>query len=82
MEENADLQVEIMLSQIQPHFLFNTLAAIGRLCRNDPEAKEAVNKFARYLRGNMDSLSHQEHRMKQRLHTQWMKEHPRFCNYL
>ena len=60
VEENADLQVEIMLSQIQPHFLFNTLAAIGRLCRNDPEAKEAVNKFARYLRGNMDSLSHQE----------------------
>ncbi len=59
VEENADLQVEIMLSQIQPHFLFNTLAAIGRLCRNDPEAKEAVNKFARYLRGNMDSLSHQ-----------------------
>jgi signal transduction histidine kinase len=59
VEENASLQVEIMLSQIQPHFLFNTLAAIGRLCRNDPEAKEAINKFARYLRGNMDSLSHQ-----------------------
>ena len=60
VEENAGLQVEIMLSQVQPHFLFNTLVAIGRLCRNDPEAKEAVNKFARYLRGNMDSLSHQE----------------------
>ena len=57
VEKNASLQVEIMLSQIQPHFLFNTLGAIQRLCRNDPEAGKAISRFSTYLRGNMDSLS-------------------------
>ncbi len=38
VEENANLQVEITLSQIRPHFIFNTLGAIRRLCRDDPEA--------------------------------------------
>ncbi len=60
VEENAALQVEIMLSQIRPHFLFNTLGAIRRLCRSDPEAREAVGWFSTYLRGNMDSLAHRE----------------------
>ena len=60
VEENAELQVEITLSQIRPHFIFNTLGAIRRLCRNDPEAREAIGKFSLYLRGNMDSLSLRE----------------------
>ncbi len=55
--ENADLQTELMLSQIQPHFLYNALAVIRDLCRTDPElAEEATVKFSKYLRGNMDSL--------------------------
>ena len=54
--ENERLRTEIMLSQIQPHFLNNTLGAIGYLCRDNPEAKAAVSKFARYLQGNMNSL--------------------------
>ena len=60
VEENANLQMEIMLSQIRPHFLYNTLGAIRRLCRNDPEARDAVGRFATYLRGNMDSISQRE----------------------
>ena len=55
--ENARLKSEIMLGQLQPHFLCNTLGAIGRLCRNDPTAKDAINTFSRYLRENVDSLS-------------------------
>ncbi|MBE6909641.1 MAG: sensor histidine kinase [Ruminococcaceae bacterium] len=55
--ENERLRTEIMLSQIQPHFINNTLGAIGYLCRDNPEAKAAVNKFTRYLQGNMDSLT-------------------------
>lgn len=55
--ENARLKSDILLSQLQPHFLCNTLGAIGRLCRNDPEAKEAINAFSRYLRENVDALS-------------------------
>ena len=55
--ENASLQTELMLSQIQPHFLYNALAVIRDLCRADPElAEEATVKFSKYLRGNMDSL--------------------------
>ena len=58
--ENARLRTDIMLSQIQPHFLYNTLGTIGHLYRNDPEAKAALIKFSDYLRGNMDSLSQTE----------------------
>ena len=56
--ENKQLQVDIMLSQIRPHFLFNSLGAIQALCRVDPEAAESATKlFARYLRGNLEALS-------------------------
>lgn len=58
--ENAQLRTDIMLSQIQPHFLYNTLGTIGHLYRNDPEAKAALIKFSDYLRGNMSSLSQTE----------------------
>lgn len=47
----------LMLSQIQPHFLYNTLASINDLCRDNPEAKKAIITFSKYLRANMDSLS-------------------------
>ena len=57
----AGQRVQIMLSQIQPHFLFNSLEVIRRLYRKDPEkADNALLKFERYLRGNMDSLSQEE----------------------
>lgn len=53
----ADQRMQIMLSQIQPHFLYNTLAVIQNLCRSDPaQAEAATVKFSKYLRGNMDSL--------------------------
>ena len=46
-----------MLSQIQPHFLYNALTSIYRLCDVKPEAaKEAVSNFSKYLRGNLDSI--------------------------
>lgn len=56
-EENAKLRTDIMLSQIQPHFLYNTLGAIQSLCGSAPEAAErATAKFTRYLQGNMSAL--------------------------
>ncbi len=55
--ELAQEQISIMLSQIQPHFLFNTLAAIKGLCRSDALlAENALVEFSNYLRGNLDSL--------------------------
>jgi LytS/YehU family sensor histidine kinase len=56
--ELAQSRTAIMLSQIQPHFLYNALATIKHLCaKQDPRAEEVVAKFSKYLRGNMDSLT-------------------------
>ena len=62
-KENALTQerLAIMMSQIQPHFLYNSLNAIYYLCAKDPEmAQEAIGQFSDYLRGNLDSLRTKE----------------------
>lgn len=60
-QRDADLQrarVSIMLSQIQPHFLYNSLCVIQDLCHGAaPEAEKATIAFSRFLRGNLDSLN-------------------------
>ena len=51
-KELLEERVSIMLSQIQPHFLYNSLTAISRLCDVDSrKAKKAVVDFSNYLRG-------------------------------
>ena len=58
-QENELMQsrVAIMLSQIQPHFLYNALTAIQYLCHGKaPEAEQATVQFSEFLRGNLDSL--------------------------
>ena len=50
-------QISIMLSQIQPHFLYNTLNSIYQLCETNPmRARSMVNFFAEYLRNNLSTL--------------------------
>lgn len=50
-------RMSLMLSQIQPHFLYNTLNTITALCRINPKlAEETTVKFSSYLRENMYSL--------------------------
>ena len=50
-------RVAIMLSQIQPHFIYNTLGTIERMCLKDPrKANELVRNFSLYLRGNFSEL--------------------------
>lgn len=57
-QEIANGRIAIMLSQIQPHFLYNTLSTIRVLCRRDPlKAEQATIQFTEFLRSNMDSLS-------------------------
>ncbi len=56
----AESRISVMLSQIQPHFLYNSLCAIDKLCYETPEAHEAVLTFSEYLRGNMDALTQKE----------------------
>ena len=50
-------RIAIMLSQIQPHFLYNSLTSVMDLCdRNPKQAKAAIADFADYLRGNLSAL--------------------------
>ena len=54
----AEQRIQIMMSQIQPHFLYNTLSTIQALCKTDPDkAFDTTEKFGAYLRQNIDSLS-------------------------
>ena len=59
-ENNAKLaesRITTMMSQIRPHFIYNTLGSIEHLCQSDPlKAKELVHNFAKYLRGNFGEL--------------------------
>ena len=53
----AESRVSIMISQIRPHFIYNTLGSIEQLCELDPpKAGELVHNFAKYLRGNFGEL--------------------------
>lgn len=55
---NEQLKIDILLSQIQPHFLFNVLYVIQEICYINPEkASVAIGDFSMYLRHNMDSIS-------------------------
>ncbi len=50
-------RIAVMLSQIQPHFLYNSLTSVMDLCDRDPkQAKAAIADFADYLRGNLSAL--------------------------
>ena len=56
--ELSESRVATMTSQIQPHFIYNTLAAIKALIRVNPDmAAETVQEFSKYLRSNIESLS-------------------------
>ena len=60
-KELAGRRIDIMLSQIQPHFLYNSLGTIYHLCESDSEAaRKAIKKFSEFLRGNMESLKARE----------------------
>jgi sensor histidine kinase YesM len=54
LQEN---RIAIMISQIQPHFIYNTLGTIQQLCKEDPEqASQLIQNFSVYLRGNFSEL--------------------------
>lgn len=53
-----ELSTQIMLSQMQPHFLYNTLTTISSLCyiEGAAKAKRVVDKFSDYFRENLDAM--------------------------
>lgn len=85
--ELSENREKIMLSQIQPHFLYNALTSIAQLCDKDPaKAKEATIAFSEYLRRNMDSLSRRStvpfNEEMKHLSTYLLIEKLRFGDYL
>ena len=53
-ELNALMEVKMLQSQINPHFLFNTINTISSLTRTDPEkAREMLRDFAGFYRATL-----------------------------
>ena len=51
----------LMLSQINPHFVYNTLSTIAAMCDTSPkQAKYLTIDFSQYLRRNIGSLTCEE----------------------
>ena len=56
-QEITKLKIDIMLAQMQPHFMYNCLQVIQQICLKEPEkAAEAIGDFSDYLRHNTDSI--------------------------
>lgn len=54
-------RVQIMVSQINPHFVCNVLATIQAMCDTDTaKAKEALGLFSAYMRDNTDAVARTE----------------------
>lgn len=53
----TESRIATMISQIQPHFIYNTLGTIEQLCITEPQAaSKLVRNFSLYLRGNFSEL--------------------------
>lgn len=60
-KEAAEAQLRLLQGQIEPHFLFNTLANVQALIDQDPaKAKNMLDAFTDYLRGSLQGLRHSE----------------------
>lgn len=56
-KELNEKRIAIMVSQIQPHFMYNSLNSIYYLCDKDvSRAKQAISDFSEYLRHILGSI--------------------------
>ena len=57
-KKTKEAYIKVMMSQIQPHFVYNTLSSISTLITLDPnKAKVALDDFTEYLRMNISTLT-------------------------
>lgn len=55
--EASDAKLSAMQAQIEPHFLFNTLASVDQLIQSDPQRASKVQKsLIQYLRGAIPQI--------------------------
>jgi hypothetical protein len=56
-KNEADLRLTVLQAQVEPHFLFNALASVHSLIRQDPERAEAtVEALVDHLRATLPKL--------------------------
>jgi hypothetical protein len=57
-EENARQKASILVLQMRPHFIYNTMTSIYYLCQQDPEkAQQVTMDFTDYLRKNFKAVA-------------------------
>ncbi len=58
VEINSRQQMDILLLQMRPHFIYNTLSSIYYLCEIDPlKAQQTIGNFTTYLRKNFTAVA-------------------------
>jgi hypothetical protein len=59
-KSEADLRLAILQAQVEPHFLFNTLASVRSLVSTDPaRASQTIDALAEYLRSTLPKFREQ-----------------------
>ena len=60
-EENIRQRNSIMMLQMRPHFVYNTMTSIYYLCKQDPDkAQRVILDFTSYLRRNFTAIAKEE----------------------
>ena len=58
MQEYTKQELEILLLQMRPHFIYNTMTSIYYLCEMDPgKAQKVIGDFTTYLRKNFSAVA-------------------------
>jgi hypothetical protein len=56
-KSEADMRLTVLQAQVEPHFLFNTLASVRSLVHSDPQrAAQTIDALARHLRATLPKL--------------------------
>jgi hypothetical protein len=67
-QQATESQLRLLQAQIEPHFLFNTLANVQSLIGHDtPGARQMLVDFTGYLRVGLDQLRHTDSTLDQEL---------------
>ena len=60
-QEIANQRTSIMVLQMRPHFIYNTMTSIYCLCNQDPQlARQVTKDFTTYLRKNFTAIASEE----------------------
>jgi sensor histidine kinase YesM len=56
-KSESDLKLTVLQAQVEPHFLFNTLASVRSLVATDPQrAAQTIDALARHLRATLPKI--------------------------